>query len=82
MKIKKKTESEIHVFLKVPRPQLSILYLSMKTEVNKLLFIRFRQAQVWKEYKILEIFFPALKPSLDYVKVRDNTVENRETQPF
>lgn len=59
----KKTESEIWLRTqsKVPRPQLLIWYLSMKTEGNKLRFIRFRQTQVWKDDEILEIFFPHFK---------------------
>ena len=64
----KKTESEIWLRTqsKVPRLELLIWYLSMKTEVNKCGFIRFRQTQVWKDYEILEIFFfSTLKSSLD-----------------
>lgn len=64
----KKTENEIWLRTqsKVPRLELLIWYLSMKTEVNKLRFIRFRQTQVWKDYEILEIFFfSTLKSSLD-----------------
>lgn len=64
---KKKTESEIWLRTqsKVPRLELLIWYFSMKTEVNKLSFIRFRQTQVWKDYEILEILFFTLKSNSD-----------------
>lgn len=59
-KNKKKSESEIwlHTHSKVPRLELLIWYLSVKTEMNKLAFIRLRQKQAYKDQEDLaDIFF-------------------------
>lgn len=65
---KKNLKVKYDCALKVKYPDQSYLiwYLSVKTEVNKLGFIRLRQTQVCKDYEIFEIFFfSTLKSSLN-----------------